>query len=165
MGEITVLATAAIGVRALLRLALPGTAGGESVQVPTSPIFRTAARLLMPLLLLFAVFLLLRGHNEPGGGFVGGLVAAAAFALYAIAFGVERARRALLVKPMTLLGTGLLVALASDVPAVLVGQPFMTAQWSLGFVTAGTPMVFDIGVFLVVSGVALMMIFSLSEES
>ena len=58
----------------------------------------------MPLLLLFAVFLLLRGHNEPGGGFVGGLVAAAAFALYAIAYGVERARRALLVKPLTLLG-------------------------------------------------------------
>ena len=165
MGEITVLATAAIGVRALLRLALPGTIGSESVEVPTSPIFRTAARLLMPLLLLFAVFLLLRGHNEPGGGFVGGLVAAAAFALYAIAFGVARARQALLVKPMTLLGAGLLIALASDVPAVLRGQPFMTAQWTFGVVTAGTPMVFDIGVFLVVSGVALMMIFSLGEES
>ena len=165
MGEITVLATAAIGVRALLRLALPGTIRSESVEVPTSPIFRTAARLLMPLLLLFAVFLLLRGHNEPGGGFVGGLVAAAAFALYAIAFGVARARQALLVKPMTLLGAGLLIALASDVPAVLRGQPFMTAQWTFGVVTAGTPMVFDIGVFLVVSGVALMMIFSLGEES
>lgn len=165
MGEITVLATAAIGVRALLRLALPGTAAGESVQAPTSPIFRTAARLLMPLLLLFAVFLLLRGHNEPGGGFVGGLVAAAAFALYAIAFGVARARQALLVKPMTLLGAGLLIALASGVPAVLRGQPFMTAQWTLGVLAAGTPMVFDIGVFLVVAGVALMMIFSLGEES
>jgi multicomponent Na+:H+ antiporter subunit A len=165
MGEITVLATAAIGVRALQRLALPGTAGGESLQAPTSPIFRTAARLLMPLLLLFAVFLLLRGHNEPGGGFVGGLVAAAAFALYAIAFGVARARQALLVKPMTLLGAGLLIALASGVPAVLRGQPFMTAQWTLGVLAAGTPMVFDIGVFLVVAGVALMMIFSLGEES
>ena len=84
----------------------------------TSPIFRTAARLLMPLLLLFSVFLLLRGHNEPGGGFVGGLVAAAAFALYVIAYGVERARQALLVKPLTLLGAGLLIALASGVPAV-----------------------------------------------
>ena len=84
----------------------------EPVQPVNSPIFRTAARLLMPLLLLFSVFLLLRGHNEPGGGFVGGLVAAAAFALYAIAFGVQRARQALLVKPMTLLGAGLLIALA-----------------------------------------------------
>ena len=77
----------------------------------TSPIFRTAARLLMPLLLVFSVFLLLRGHNQPGGGFVGGLVAAAAFALYAIAFGVHRARQALLVRPLTLLGAGLLIAL------------------------------------------------------
>ena len=67
----------------------------------------------MPLLLLFAMFLLWRGHNEPGGGFVGGLVAAAAFSLYAIAYGVERARRALLVEPMTLLGAGLLVALVA----------------------------------------------------
>ena len=87
-----------------------------------SPIFRTAARLLMPLLLLFSVFLLLRGHNEPGGGFVGGLVAAAAFALYGIAFGVQRARQALLVKPMTLLGVGLLIALLSGLPAVLVAN-------------------------------------------
>ena len=138
MGEITVLATAAIGVRALLRL---GLAEGSDVESPrdaplTSTIFRTAARLLMPLLLLFSVFLLLRGHNEPGGGFVGGLVAAAAFALYAIAFGVERARQALLVKPLTLLGAGLLIALGSGVPAALRGQPFMTAQWALGPVAA-----------------------------
>ena len=83
----------------------------------------------MPLLLLFSVFLLLRGHNEPGGGFVGGLVAAAAFALYAIAFGVRRARQALLVKPMTLLGAGLLIALFSGLPAVLRRQPFLTAVW------------------------------------
>ena len=117
LAEITVLATAAIGVRALLQLASTDRPGHEPIGPATSPIFRTAARLLMPLLLLFAVFLLLRGHNEPGGGFVGGLVAAAAFALYAIAFGVQRARQALLVNPLTLLGTGLLIALASGLPA------------------------------------------------
>jgi multicomponent Na+:H+ antiporter subunit A len=167
LAEITVLATAAIGVRALLRLAAPDEEGGESVRprAVTSPIFRTAARVLMPLLLLFSVFLLLRGHNQPGGGFVGGLVAASAFALYGLAYGMERARRALLVRPLTLLGVGLLTALGSGVPAALRGQPFLTAQWALGPVTAGTPMVFDIGVFLVVSGVVLMMIFSLGEES
>jgi multicomponent Na+:H+ antiporter subunit A len=166
MGEITVLATAAIGVRALLRLGVAEGPDGEPPQdAPvTSTIFRTAARLLMPLLLLFSVFLLLRGHNEPGGGFVGGLVAAAAFALYAIAFGAERARQALLVQPLTLLGAGLLIALGSGVPAALRGQPFMTAQWALGPVALGTPALFDIGVFLVVAGVVLMMIFSLAEE-
>ena len=165
LGEITVLATAAIGVRALLQL---GAAEGADVEplrdAPTSPIFRTAARLLMPLLLLFSFFLLLRGHNVPGGGFVGGLVAAAAFALYAMAFGVERAQQALLVKPLTLLGAGLLIALGSGLPAAFRGQPFMTAQWALGPVDLGTPLLFDIGVFLVVAGVALMMVFSLTEE-
>ena len=66
----------------------------------TSSILQTATRLLMPLLLLFAVFLLLRGHNQPGGGFVGGLVVAASFVLYSIAFGVDASRRALLVRPV-----------------------------------------------------------------
>jgi multicomponent Na+:H+ antiporter subunit A len=163
LGEITVLATAAIGVRGLLRLAANGPADG-GVRPVSSPIFRTAARLLMPLLLLFAVFLLLRGHNQPGGGFVGGLVAAAAFALYAIAFGVQRARQALLARPLTLLGTGLLLALVSGLPAALRGQPFLTASWIPG-TALGTPVLFDVGVFLVVTAVVLMMIFTLAEES
>jgi multicomponent Na+:H+ antiporter subunit A len=165
LGEITVLATAAIGVRGLLRFGADGRLDHERVQPVNSPIFRTAARLLMPLLLLFSVFLLFRGHNEPGGGFVGGLVAAAAFALYGIAFGVHRARQALLVRPLTLLGAGLLIALVSGLPAVLRGQPFLTAWWASGPVAVGTPALFDAGVFLVVLGVALMMIFSLAEES
>jgi multicomponent Na+:H+ antiporter subunit A len=166
MGEITVLATAAIGVRALLQLAA-AESGDESggAEVVRSSIFRTAARLLMPLLLLFSVFLLVRGHNQPGGGFVAGLVAAAAFALYGLAYGIERARRALVVTPLTLIGAGLSIAVASGLPAVVRGQPFLTAQWALGAITAGTPMVFDIGVFLVVWGVVLLMIFSLAEES
>jgi multicomponent Na+:H+ antiporter subunit A len=167
MAEITVLATAAIGVRALLRMAVVDhtryqTPAGET---GTSPIFRTAARVLMPLLLLFAVFLLLRGHNEPGGGFIAGLVAASAFALYLIAYGVERARRALVVTPINILGTGLLVAVLSGVPAVLQGQPFLTAQWMMGAVPLGTPLLFDFGVFLVVAAVVLMMLFGLAEES
>ena len=165
LGEITVLATAAIGVRALLRSGSADRPDHDPVGPVTSSIFRTAARLLMPLLLLFSVFLLLRGHNQPGGGFVGGLIAAAAFALYGIAFGVQRARQALLVRPLTLLGTGLLIALVSGLPSVLRGQPFLTAFWPPGPVPLGTPAVFDIGVFLVVGGVVLMMIFSLAEES
>jgi multicomponent Na+:H+ antiporter subunit B len=119
----------------------------------------------MPLLLLFAIFLLLRGHNQPGGGFVGGLVAASAFSLYGIAYGMDRARQALLVEPLTLLGAGLLIALISGLPAMAGGEPFLTAQWMLDPVAVGTPVVFDIGVFLVVAGVVLMMIFSLAEET
>ena len=134
----------------------------------TSSILQTAARLLMPLLLLFAVFLLLRGHNQPGGGFVGGLVVAASFVLYSIAFGVDAARRALLVRPSTLLGIGLLVALVSGLPAVVAGHAFMTALWTtIGAgsmaIAVGTPLVFDVGVFLAVVGVVLTIVFTLAE--
>jgi len=134
----------------------------------TSSILQTAARLLMPLLLLFAVFLLLRGHNQPGGGFVGGLVVAASFVLYSIAFGVDAARRALLVRPSTLLGVGLLVALVSGLPAVVAGHAFMTALWTTAgawwtATAVGTPLVFDVGVFLAVIGVVLTIVFTLAE--
>jgi multicomponent Na+:H+ antiporter subunit A len=168
LGEITVLATAAIGVRALVRLAAAertATASDVASSLSTSAIFRSATRALMPLLLLFALFLLMRGHNQPGGGFVGGLVAAAAFALYAIAFGVEQARRALLVNPLVLLGSGLLIAAASGLPAVIGGRSFLSAVWVSWPAALGTPVVFDIGVFLVVTGVVAMMIFSLAEEA
>ena len=135
-----------------------------------STILQTATRFLMPLLLLFALFLLLRGHNEPGGGFVGGLVVASSFVLYGMAFGVERARRALLVDPSTLLGGGLLVALSSGIPALLLGRPFMTALWTkVGFGPAvldvGTPLIFDVGVFLAVIGVVLTIVFTLADTS
>jgi multicomponent Na+:H+ antiporter subunit B len=136
----------------------------------TSSILQTATRFLLPLLLLFAVFLLLRGHNEPGGGFVGGLVVASAFVLHSIAYGVPASRRALLVYPSTLLGVGLLVAAGSGLPALLFGLPFMTAAWTtvgagpLAF-AVGTPLVFDLGVFLAVIGVVLTIVFTLSDVS
>ena len=134
----------------------------------TSSILQTAARLLMPLLLLFAIFLMLRGHNQPGGGFVGGLVVAASFVLYSIAFGVDAARRALLVRTSTLLGIGLLVALVSGLPGVVLGRPFMTSVWTTVALAStefdiGTPLVFDIGVFLAVIGVVLTIVFTLAE--
>ena len=134
----------------------------------SSSLLRIASRFLMPLLLLFALFLLLRGHNEPGGGFIGGLVVAAAFVLYLIAYGLPAGRRALLIEPSTLLGAGLLVAVGSGVPALFLGLPFMTALWtSIGpgsmAVDIGTPLVFDVGVFLAVIGVVLTIVFTLSE--
>ena len=134
----------------------------------TSSILQTAVRVLMPLLLLFAVFLLMRGHNQPGGGFVGGLVVAASYILYSIAFGVDAARRALLVRTSTLLGVGLLVAFVSGLPGLVIGQAFMTAIWTTvttgsTALHVGTPLVFDIGVFLAVIGVVLTIVFTLTE--
>jgi multicomponent Na+:H+ antiporter subunit B len=136
----------------------------------TSSILQTAVRALMPLLLLFALFLLFRGHNQPGGGFVGGLVVAASFVLYSIAFGVQAARRALLIDPSMLLGLGLLVAVLSEVPGVLMGRPFMSAVWTTvevggSTVHVGSPLFFDVGVFLAVIGVVLTIVFTLTEVS
>lgn len=135
-----------------------------------SLVLRTAIRYLLPLMLLFSVFLLLRGHNEPGGGFTGGLVAAAAFALYALANGVRAARSILQLDVHTLMGAGLLLALGSGLVSWLVGLPFLTGVWGAlntpwrVVIELGTPMFFDIGVYLVVLGVALMILLTLAEE-
>ncbi len=133
-----------------------------------SLILSTAARYLLPLLLLFSMFVLLRGHNEPGGGFVGGLMAAAAFALHAIANGLDQARELLRFDPRSLIGVGLLVALASGMPAMVAGYPFLTGLWGTlswpEVFKIGTPLAFDLGVYLVVAGTTLTIIFVLMEE-
>jgi multicomponent Na+:H+ antiporter subunit B len=132
----------------------------------SSVIVQTAARALGPLLLFFSAYLLVAGHNEPGGGFVGGLVAAAALMLHAIAFGVPSARRAVRADPRTLAGVGLVVALAAVWLGPLVGRPPMTGLWTEApgrtALELGTPVLFDAGVYLVVLGTALSAIFSLS---
>ncbi len=132
-----------------------------------SVILRTGTRLMLALLLLESVFLLLRGHNMPGGGFIGGLVAAAAFALYGIAYGVEAARYILRVSPQQLIGAGLLTSLTSGLFALFTADSFLAGQWLTldlaGGLKLGTPLLFDLGVYLVVVGITLMMIFSFEE--
>lgn len=131
-----------------------------------SLILCTATRFLMPLLLMFSVFLMLRGHNEPGGGFSGGLVAAAAFALYAIGFGVPKTRVALRIDPRDFIGVGLLIALVSGLPSLFIKQPYLTGLWFYlpgTKIKIGTPVFFDIGVYLVVLGIALTIILALAE--
>jgi multicomponent Na+:H+ antiporter subunit B len=136
----------------------------------TSLILSTAARYLLPLLLLFSLFILVRGHNEPGGGFIGGLIAAAAFSLNAIAFDARSTRRTLRVDPRMLISVGLSVALVSGIISLLYREPFMTGTWFSIFIPGleqldfGTPLLFDCGVYLLVVGVALTMILTLAEE-
>jgi multicomponent Na+:H+ antiporter subunit B len=134
-------------------------------------ILPTATTYLMPVLLVFSVFLLLRGHNEPGGGFAGGLVAASAFVLLSIAAGVKTARRALRVDPRSLVGVGLLIMLLSGLVApLLYGNAYLKSLWwkfEIGdyVVAVGTPLLFDIGVYLGVAGTILLITFALEEES
>lgn len=119
-------------------------------------------------MLLFSIFILLRGHNDPGGGFVGGLVAAAAFSLHAIAHSPADTRRLLPLAPYTLIGYGLLIAVSSGLYSLILGQSFMVGAWSERAFPAigkiGTPFIFDIGVYMVVTGVVLTIIFTLRED-
>ncbi len=137
----------------------------------TSLVLRTLARLLISLLLMFAIFLLLRGHQSPGGGFVAGLVAAAAVVLFSMAYDIPSARRFLRVDPALLIWIGLLIAMLSGVPGLLAGGSFLTGHWweiappgVSGSLTIGTPLIFDVGVFLVVLGVAVTLALSMAEE-
>lgn len=136
-----------------------------------SIILRTATRYLFPIIALFSVFLLLRGHDEPGGGFIGGLLGAVCFALYALAYDVPTARRMLRAEEHQLIGCGLLLAATAGAIGLLAGDPFLTTYWTdelfvpaVGKIKLGTPLLFDLGVYLTVVGVVLMMIFSLAEE-
>lgn len=135
-----------------------------------SIILRTTATLILPLLLLYSILLLLLGHNQPGGGFAGGLLAAGAYALYAMAYDGPSARRLLRIRPGALLGLGLAIALLSGLLGWITGGVFLQSLWTevdlpmIGHAKLGTPMLFDLGVYLAVIGVTLMMIFALREE-
>lgn len=133
-----------------------------------SVILAALSRLIFGLLLLFSIFLLLRGHNLPGGGFVGGLVAAGAFVLQALADGFAESRRRLRLPARVIMGIGLLVAITSGIFGMFHGYPFLTGIWTaeplplLG--KLGTPLMFDLGVYLTVLGVTCQVVFSLGEE-
>lgn len=137
----------------------------------TSLILRTATRYLAPIMLLFSVYLLLRGHNAPGGGFSGGLTAASAFTLYALAYDVPTTLKLIRVHPIVLAGVGLLMSCISGMIPMLWEKPFLTGFWlkipltKLSVLEMGTPLVFDTGVYLVVIGVTLVIILSLAEEA
>ncbi len=132
-------------------------------------ILRAVAPYLTSVMLLFSLFVLLRGHNEPGGGFIGGLIAVSAFAIQGIAFGVPEVRRAMRFHPMAISGFGLFVAAASGLFSFALGVPFLTGLWaspSIFGVTVdiSTVMAFDIGVYLVVVGSITSIALALEEQ-
>lgn len=117
-------------------------------------------------LMAIAVIALFRGHNLPGGGFIGGLLAALSVVFRGLAFNPEYAREKLLISPDRYLGFGLIFIILSLVPSLIFSEPFMTGYWLKIRLTAdivlklGTPFLFDIGVFFIVIGVTLTFLFS-----
>ncbi|WP_058833821.1 MnhB domain-containing protein [Luteimonas abyssi] len=124
---------------------------------PRALILTVAARAIYPLMLLVSAWILLRGHNEPGGGFIGGMVAVSATAMLAVAHGADVAMGRMPGGAMRLATAGVLLSLISGLPALFLGLPYMTHLWGtlpLGFtdVDVSTVLLFDIGVFAAVWG-------------
>jgi multicomponent Na+:H+ antiporter subunit B len=115
------------------------------------------------------VFILLRGHYLPGGGFVGGLIASIAFVLHAFANGLENTRKLLKYHPGILIPIGLMLSLMSGFASMLIGQPFMRGLWFkdplpvIGMI--GSALFFDIGVYFVVIGITLTILFTIAETT
>ncbi len=134
-----------------------------------SVIFQTASNYLLPLLLLFSVFILLRGHYLPGGGFVGGLIAATAFVLHSLGNGLQQTKRIFKFHPGFLMPFGLTIAIISATLPLFTAEPILTGLWFeqpipiVGMV--GSALFFDAGVYFVVVGVTLTIIFTITESN
>ena len=129
----------------------------------TSFLLQAAARILAPILFLVSLWVLWRGHNQPGGGFIGGLMAAASFGLLSFAFDHEYAENKLPLPPQTLMALGVVVAMATALWPMFLGYPPLTGLW-LSSPKLGTPLLFDIGVYMTVMGMVTQVLFILEER-
>ena len=133
-----------------------------------SVILRTAGRFLSVLLAVVSVFVLLRGHNAPGGGFIGGLLMASALVLHALAYSVAGARRLMRLRPRALIAVGVASMLVAGLAGLAGGGAFLEGGWtSVPLPLAGklsTILLFDVGVFLVVFGAAVAIVFEVQED-
>ena len=174
LGEITVLAIAAIGIYVLLeglRLTAPEQdADARRWSWDVHPvIMATFSRLLLPLALLVAIFVLLRGHNLPGGGFIAGLITAVALITQYLANGIAWTRSRMGTRLNPLIGIGLLIATLTGLGSWAFAHPFLTStfthvHWPLvGEFEVASAMLFDLGVFLVVVGVTLVILLRLGR--
>jgi multicomponent Na+:H+ antiporter subunit A len=175
LGEITVLGIAAIGVSNLVRAARRAQRrterGTDTATGWTSVIVDLTARLLFPVVLLVSVYVAFRGHNAPGGGFAGGLVAGSAFAIRYLAEGRTFTRGRPRVAPTALIGGGLTVAALTAVVPMLVGNDYFTSTIHtldvpvIGKVKLVSAALFDLGVYALVIGVVLLVLSELGSES
>jgi multicomponent K+:H+ antiporter subunit A len=195
LGEITVLGIVGITVYALLRRFRPARetaertgqqqvsadvtgadlidrdSDGDDHLPPYLEVPAVLVRLLLPVAGLFAFHLFMRGHNEPGGGFVAGLVVAIAFLTQYMISGTRWVEERLVLKPTRWIAVGLCIALATGLGSLALGHPFLTThtahfRWPLvGEVHLPTAALFDLGVFAVVVGSTLLLLIALAHQS
>ena len=176
LGEIVVLALAGLGIFAMLQgLKLPAPSNdidGRNWSLDAHPvILRTFTQLLMPLMILVAVYIFLRGHNLPGGGFIAGLIASVALIVMYLANGIEWTQQRLKIDMHLVIGFGLLIATATGLVAMGLGFPFLTSAFShihwpiVGEFEIASAIAFDLGVFLVVVGSTVLSLVQLGQLS
>lgn len=135
-----------------------------------SIILQIASKYIRIILMIAAFIALARGHNYPGGGFIGGLLAALSIVFASLAFTSEKIKKELWVQPRHYIGSGLFLIILSIIPSLVKGEPLMKGIWVIlnvpliNEIKLGTPFLFDVGVFMAVIGVTLMFLFTLSMK-
>lgn len=177
-GEIIVLGIAALAIFALLRTATRGASGQRLREwVPDlvrSPehhpmMFVVATRLLLPLAILVGVYIFLRGHNQPGGGFIAGLVISIAILMQYMASGFDWTDQRRRIDEHALIAMGVLIAAATGLGSLLFGAPLFTSAFGyfhlpfIGEFELATAMAFDVGVVLTVVGAVMLALAELSH--
>ena len=178
LGEIIVLGIAGLGIFALLDTTAVGAAGarlrGWRVDMPLSPerhpmMLVAASRIILPLTLTVGIYLFLRGHNQPGGGFIAALVVAIAFLVQYLAAGFDWSDARKRFGEHQLIGWGVLVAMATGLGSFVFGAPFLTSTFDyfslplIGKFELASAMLFDTGVFLTVFGAVTLALAQLSH--
>ncbi len=137
-----------------------------------SILLQLTAIYLTKILYILAIIFFFKGHNNPGGGFIAGLMVASGIMLNMLANGVSLTIKSLVIKPIQLIIIGLSIALISSILPIIFHKPFFTGLWLpdfslplLGTLHLGTPMLFDLGVFLTVIGFTVSIIFDLEETN
>lgn len=129
-----------------------------------SLIFRTTSHMVSGLMMVFSVFMLLRGHHEAGGGFIGALIAVIGFGLLMLAESPAYVRQRLRFPPESVALTGIGLCVFSGLISLFAGLPFLTGIWIKDILPVGTPLIFDLGVYLGVIGAVLSVLLNLDEE-
>jgi multicomponent K+:H+ antiporter subunit A len=174
LGEIVVLAMAGLGVFTMLRkMKLHAWSEDQEGRPwdtgPRSLILESISRFLLPLTLLFAAFVFIRGHNLPGGGFIAGLVASLAIVLQYLASGIKWTSSRIRVDMHHVIALGLLFAMGTGLVSMFLGYPFLTSAFTylkwpvVGKFEVASAMLFDVGVFLTVVGATVMILVELGK--
>jgi multicomponent K+:H+ antiporter subunit A len=170
LGEITVMGLAAVIIHALLAGFVPREGQGLPVFASAPPLMlQRISQLVLPFAMLVSLHLFLRGHNLPGGGFIAGLVLALALMLQVVAHGLDWVDRRMAVDYRAWIGTGLLIAAATGMASFGFGAPLLTSTYDypwlpgVGGVPLASASLFDLGVYLVVTGATMVMLLTIAR--